>query len=141
MIKGGAKGRGEEDGDAEGLDGANDGRLVDSREVRVNDTEATKGCHRGGHGTLNDDVHRGGEDRGDERNPVRGEGEVVGGEVDVVWEKDDVIVGVGVATVEELGGGELVLVHCCAVLGFWVSFVGWLVGGEEKENYQKEVFR
>jgi hypothetical protein len=53
-----------------------------------------------------------------------------------VQEKDDIIVGVGVATAEELGGGEPVLLHCCAALGFWVSFVGWLVGGEEKESYQ-----
>jgi hypothetical protein len=99
----------------------------------VDDIEATKGRHSGGHGALDDDVHRGGEDQGEERNPACGEGDVVGGEVNVVREKDDVIVGVGVATVEELGGGEPVLLHCCVALGFWVYFVDRLVGGEEKK--------
>jgi hypothetical protein len=44
---------------------------------------------------------------GEERNPVRkahGEGGVVGGEINVVQEKGNVIIGVGIATVEELGG-------------------------------------
>ncbi|KAE8100370.1 hypothetical protein FH972_018277 [Carpinus fangiana] len=130
--------RGGEDGDVAGLDEAGNRHLVDSREVGVDDTEATKGRHSGGHGALGDDVYRGGEDRREERNPTReacGEGDIVDGEVNVVREKDDVIIGVGVATIEELGGGELVLLHCCAALGFWVSFVGWLVGGKEKESY------
>ena len=129
--------------DAAGLDGANDGCLVGSEGVGVDNTKATKGRHSGGHGALDDGVHKGGEDRGEERNPVRealGEVDVIGGEVNVVQEKDDVIVGVGVATVEELRGGEPVLLHCCVALGFWVSFVGWLVGGEEKESYKKGVF-
>jgi hypothetical protein len=134
-VGGGAKGRGGEDGDAAGLDGANDGRLVDNGEVGVDNTEATKGCHSRSHGALNDGVHRGGEDRGDERNPAReahGEGDVVSREVNVVQEKDDVIVDVGVATVEELGGSEPIILHCCATLWFLVSFVGWLVGSEDK---------
>jgi hypothetical protein len=124
-VGGGAEGRGGEDGDAMGLDGADDEHLVGSGEVGVDNIEATKGRHSGDHGALGDGVHRGGEDQGEERNPaheMRGEGDVVGGEVNVVWEKDDVIVGVGVAMVEELGGGEPILLHCCAALGFWVTF-------------------
>jgi hypothetical protein len=38
---------------------------------------------------------------------ARGEGDVVSGEVNVVQEKDDVIIGVGVATIEELGAANL----------------------------------
>jgi hypothetical protein len=41
----GTEGRGREDGDAAGLDGADDERLVGSGEVGVDDTETTKGCH------------------------------------------------------------------------------------------------
>ena len=80
MVRGGAKGRGREDGDVEGLDGADDGHLISNGEVGVDDTKATKGCHRSGHGNLNDGVHRGGEDQGNERNSgreVRGEGDGV----------------------------------------------------------------
>lgn len=129
-IGGGTEGRVGEDRDAAGLDGADDGGLVGGGKVGVDDAKAAQRRHGGGHGTLGDGVHRGGDDWGEEREPareVRGEGNVIGGEVDVVREEDDVIVGVGVATVEELGGGETVLLHYCAALGFWffVGCVGW----------------
>jgi hypothetical protein len=57
-VRGGAEGRDGEDGDTAGLDGADNERLVGSEEVGVDDTEATKGHHNGGHGALSDSVHR-----------------------------------------------------------------------------------
>jgi hypothetical protein len=43
-----------------------DGHLANNGEVGVDDTEATKGHHSGGHGALSDGVHR-----GEERNLTR----------------------------------------------------------------------
>jgi hypothetical protein len=71
-VEGGAEGKGGEDGDAAGFDGVDDGRLVGSREVGVDDTEATNGRHSGGHGTLVDGVHRGGRGPGEEPSAWRG---------------------------------------------------------------------
>jgi hypothetical protein len=77
MVGGGVEGRGKEDGDVARLDGAEDRRLVGSGEVGMDNTEATKGRHSGNHGTFSDGVHKGGEDRGEERNPAHGEGDGV----------------------------------------------------------------
>jgi hypothetical protein len=77
MIGGGVEGRGKEDGDVARLDRAEDRRLVDSGEVGMDNTEATKGRHSGSHGTFSDDVHKGGKDRGEERNLTCGEGDGV----------------------------------------------------------------
>jgi hypothetical protein len=71
MARWGVEGRGGEDGDTARLDRADDGHLVSSGKVEVDDIEATKGRHSGGHGALSDGVHRGGEDRGEEKNPAR----------------------------------------------------------------------
>lgn len=79
--------------------------------VVVKDRDAAERSHGDGHGGLGDGVHGRG-DAGDRKVDVPGELGVeidsFGGEVDVVREEDDVIVGVGEALVEEAGGGEAV---------------------------------
>lgn len=69
------------------LGGADDGGLIEWGVVRVNDADATKGCHGNSHRGLSDGVHWGG-DAGD------GEVEVAakfGGELDrICWEVDEV---------------------------------------------------
>lgn len=101
-----------EDGDAAGLGGADEGGLVGSGGVGVDDGDTAEGSHSGGHGGFGDSVHRGGDEGSGERDvagEVGGEVDGVGGEVDVVREEDDVVVGVGEALVEELLRRETVL--------------------------------
>lgn len=101
-------GRGEdrvgEEGDAAGLDGSDHGGLVGGGGVGVEDPDAAERGHGDGHVGLGDGVHGGGDAGDGERDAAAelgGEDDGVGGEVDVVREEDDVIVGVGVALVEE----------------------------------------
>ena len=101
-----------EDGDAAGLRFAEDGRLDGGGDVGVDDGDAAEGGHGGGHGGLRHGVHRRGNKRhgkGKAAREARGEVHDVGSEVDVVGEKDDVIVCVGEALREEFLGGETVL--------------------------------
>lgn len=78
----------------------------------MDDANAAKRSHGGGHVGLCDGVHGRG-DAGDGKRDVAAEsgGELDGlrGEVDVVGKEDDVIVGVGVTLVKEPLGGEPIL--------------------------------
>lgn len=80
-------------------------RLSGDVGVIVDDPDPSEGGHRGGHVRLRDGVHRRG-DAGDGEGhapaEARGERDGVGGEVDVVREEDDVVVGVGVSLRKEL---------------------------------------
>lgn len=107
--------------ETERLGGAEDRGLDRRFAVGVDKGDATKGGHSGSHVGLGDGVHWGG-DAGDRKRNVAskagGEGDGVGGEVDVVWKEDDVVICVGVALGEESIRGEAVLNLCaCHCLG------------------------
>lgn len=100
-----------ENRDAAGFDGFNHVGLLRRRRVGVDDADAAEGGHGNGHVGLGDGVHGGrnaGDREGDAAAESGGQMDGVGGEVDVVRKEDDVIVGVGVALVEEPIGGEAV---------------------------------
>ena len=103
-MRGREESRGREERDAARLDGADHGGLDLSGEVGVDDSDAAQRGDGGGHGGLGDGVHRRRDDRSVEREAARevgGERNIVGGEVDVVREENHVVVGVGVALVEQ----------------------------------------
>ena len=103
-MRGREESRGREERDAARLDGADHGGLDLSGEVGVDDSDAAERGHGGGHGGFGDGVHRRSDDRSVEREAARevgGERNIVGGEVDVVREENHVVVGVGVALVEQ----------------------------------------
>lgn len=77
----------------------------------MHNTDTTERGHGGSHVILGDGVHGGGDAREGEidvAREARGERNGVGREVNVVREKNDVIVSVGVALAEESIGGEAV---------------------------------
>lgn len=78
----------------------------------MDDADATKSSHGGGHVGFGDGVH-GGRDAGDREGDIAGESsselDGVGGEVNVVRKEDDIVVGVGKSLVEEPLSCETVL--------------------------------
>lgn len=98
--------------DATGLGGADDRGLFGRRIIVVNDANGAEGGHGGGHGGLGNGVHRGGNagsGEGEVTGEAGAEGNSIGREVDVVGQEDNVVIGIGVALVEEPDSGESVV--------------------------------
>lgn len=84
--------------------------------VAVDDGGAAEGGHGDGHGCFGDGVHRGGDARDGEWD-VTGQSsrelDSVGGKVDVMREKNHIVVGVGKTLREESGGRKAVIELNC----------------------------
>ena len=87
------------------LGSADDGGLLGRSTIRVYNSDTTKGSHGSSHVSFGDSVHRGG-NAGDRERDIAGEvgrqGHSIGGEVNVVREKDNIVVGIRVALAEQL---------------------------------------
>lgn len=91
-----------------------DGCLLRDSVVVVNHTYSAERRHGNGHGGLGDGVHRrsdAGDGEGDVAAELSGEVDAVDREVDVAREKDDIIVSVRVALVEQSLSCKSVVVH------------------------------
>lgn len=94
------------------LGGADNRGLLGGRIIGVNNANGAEGSHGGGHGGLGDGIHGRGNawsGEGDVTGEAGGERNSIGREVDVVGQEDNVVIGIGVALVEEPNSWESVL--------------------------------